>query len=42
MTVAHLRYLQFHIFRTECHEANFKDPRISKLMELVGKVFCLE
>jgi len=42
MTVAHLRYLQLHIFRTECQQASFRDPRVTQLMELVGRVWCLE
>ena len=42
MTVAHLRYLMLHIFRTEVKKANFKDPRITQLMELVAKVYALE
>jgi len=42
MTVAHVRYLQFSLFRTECQRANFRDARISQLLELVGRVYCLE
>ena len=42
MTKAHLKYLQFHLFRTECQNKNFADRRISALMELVGKVWALE
>jgi len=41
MTKAHLKYMQFYLFRKSCEEQNFKDPRNLKLMELVGKVFCL-
>ena len=42
MTIAHLKYLQFLLFRTEYERAQFKDPRITQLMQLVGKIFCLE
>mmetsp|Transcript_613 Transcript_613/g.812 ORF Transcript_613/g.812 Transcript_613/m.812 type:complete len:360 (+) Transcript_613:688-1767(+) len=42
MTVAHMRYLQLHIFRSECEKAAFRDQRITQLMNLVGKIFCLE
>ena len=42
MTVAHLRYLALHIFRTSVKQANFRDPRITQLMELVAKVYALE
>ncbi len=42
MTKAHLKYLQFHLFRTECKNKNFADGRISLLMELVGKIWALE
>ena len=42
MTKAHFKYLQFCIFRKSCEEGKFKDPRLTKLMELVGKVFCLQ
>jgi len=42
MTKAHLKYLQFHLFRKSCEDQQFRDPRNTKLMELVGKVFCLQ
>jgi len=42
MTKAHFKYLQFCLFRKQCEEGQFKDPRNTKLMELVGKVYCLQ
>jgi len=42
MTKAHLLYLQFHLFRTECQKKNFADRRTSEVMELAGKVWALE
>jgi len=42
MTKAHMKYLQLHLFRSQCAEANFKDVRIAQLMDLVAKVYCLE
>ena len=42
MTIAHLRYLQLHIFREQIKRANFKDQRINNLMDLVGKIYALE
>ena len=41
MTRAHLKYLQLHIFRAGVAEAQFKDTRINKLMDLIGRIFCL-
>ena len=42
MTKAHLKYMQFYLFRKSCEEQIFNDPRNVKLMELIGKVFCLQ
>lgn len=42
MTMAHLKYLQLHLFRTNCKEAQFKDSRNMHLLELIAKVYCLE
>lgn len=41
-TMAHLKYLQFHIFLTSCQQAQMRDQRNLKLMELVGKIYALE
>ena len=42
MTRAHLKYLQFHLFRTQCASGNFRDARIGSLLELAGKIWALE
>ena len=42
MTRAHFKYMQFFLFRKSCEEAQFRDPRNTKMMELVGKVCCLQ
>ena len=42
MTKAHFKYLQFCLFRKQCEEYQFKDPRNTQLMELVGKIYCLQ
>ena len=41
MVRAHMRYLQFHIFRTSCDEKQFRDPRIKPLLDVVGRLYCL-
>ena len=42
MTQAHLKYVTFAIYRQRCQDAQFADQNISKLMDLVGKVFILQ
>ena len=42
MTRAHLRYLQLHLFRSVCQQAQFRDPRVAAQMDLLGKIYCLE
>ena len=42
MTRVHLKYLQLHIFRKICRENRFRDVRNSTLMELIGKIYCLQ
>lgn len=42
MTRTHLKYLQIHIFRSQVQQANFTDARNTALMELIGKIYCLE
>ena len=42
MTRVHLKYLQLHIFRTACRENQFRDARNTALMDLIGKIYCLQ
>jgi len=42
MTRAHLKYLQFHLYRTQCASGNFRDARIGQILELSGKIWALE
>ena len=42
MTNAHLKYLQFHLFWSACKEKQMRDPRILEVMELIGKIYCLD
>lgn len=42
MTRAHLKYLQFHLYRTQCAAGNFRDARIGQILELSGKIWALE
>lgn len=41
MTVAHLKYLQLHLFRKSYESGKIKDARITKVLDLAGKVYCL-
>lgn len=41
MTKAHMRYLQFHIFKSSCDKQVFKDARIKTQLDLIGKIYCL-
>ena len=42
MTEEHLKYVQLHIFRKSYEIKQFADSRIKDLLDLVGKVFCLQ
>lgn len=42
MTRAHLKYVQFHLYRSQCAAGNFRDPRITQILELLGRVWALE
>ena len=42
MTSAHLKYLQFHLYRTQCSSVNFRDSRIGGILDLVGRIWALE
>jgi len=41
MTRAHLKYLQFFLFRSSYKNRSFLDPRIVPLLDTVGRIFCL-
>jgi len=42
MTKAHLKYLQFHLYRAQCKSGNFRDSRIGGVLELSGRIWALE
>ena len=42
MTRVHLKYLQLHIFRKACEQSQFSDARNSAILELLGKIYCLQ
>ena len=41
MVRVHLRYLQFHLFRSSVENHQFRDPRTKALLELIGRIYCL-
>ena len=41
MTRAHLKYLQFHLFRSSYETHQFKDPRIRGILDIVARAFAL-
>mmetsp|Transcript_1144 Transcript_1144/g.1510 ORF Transcript_1144/g.1510 Transcript_1144/m.1510 type:complete len:116 (+) Transcript_1144:1512-1859(+) len=41
MVRAHLKYLQFYLFRSSYKSRSFLDPRIVPLLDIVGRVLCL-
>jgi len=42
MTRAHLKSLQFHLYRTQCASVNFRDARIRQVLDLAGRIWALE
>ena len=42
MTRAHLKYLQFFLFRHKVQECQVRDPKCAQLLDLVGRTWALQ